>query len=76
MTSGGTFGSNHYDNFGDEYNNRNVSHNLLSQAGSQFGDDDALSSHYQGMSEYGGISNIGAHENDHAKPTTDGSRRQ
>ena len=31
----------------------------MSQAGSQFGDDDALSSHYQGLSEYGGISNIG-----------------
>lgn len=38
---------------------RGFTQNMLSDAGSKYGDDDAMS-HYLGQSEYGGISNIGA----------------
>ena len=43
----------------DLQNLRGLSQNPLSDGGSKFGDEDAMS-HYLGQSEYGGISNLGA----------------
>ena len=75
MTGGGA--SFQRNNFEDEFGRndhlaRGVSQNLLSQAGSQFGDDDDLS-HGVLNSEYGGYSNINDPDQ---KPATAGSRRQ
>ena len=65
---------------------RDRSKNLLSDAGSRFGDDD-VTSHYMGQSEYGGASIIGqepshlyagSHSNEPSQPPKSGggSRRQ
>lgn len=46
--------------YGDEMY-RDRSKNLLSDAGSRFGDDDVMS-HFMGQSEYGGASQVGDHQ--------------
>jgi len=55
---------------------RDRSTNLLSEAGSRYGDDEIIS-HY-GQSEYGGASNIGLQEPSYVaeQPKSIGSRRQ
>lgn len=80
MTTGGAFqpSRENFGTFGDEFGGGRLgggSQYLHSDAGSNFGNDDVISSHYQPISEYGGLSQVGGND-DAPKPATGGSRRK